>query len=258
MAASVRIEDEAFSDPRYDVLAKLCLLADADHARGKMAVLWRQCTARGGYVLPASIVVAVLGDLGASALAESTLGEVVSTGVRICGTRGRIEWLKKLRKNAKKGGDAKAAKRQEVGRTEASKSLPPPFPPTPTLTLTKEEQERPASPPLVLEQLKAKVDKATSGHQAVIAEFTARYRAAYGADPSWSKWSAQVKALLKSHSADEIRRRIAILFTSPPSWLQGPYDFGTLVQHFDKLVQPTKQTANGRPPEPPRTNLLPL
>ncbi len=116
-------------------------------------------------------------------------------------------------------------------------------------------QEPAAPPPLVLSVLKAKVDKATSGHQAVIAEFTTRYRAAYGADPSWPKWTGQVKALLKSHSPDEIRRRIEILFTSPPTWLQGPYDFGTLVQHFDKLVQPTKQTSNGRPPEPPRTNL---
>lgn len=42
MAASVRIEDEAFADERYDALARAAGLADADHARGKMARLWRQ------------------------------------------------------------------------------------------------------------------------------------------------------------------------------------------------------------------------
>jgi hypothetical protein len=136
MAASVRIEDEAFSDVRYGVLATLCLLADADHARGKMAVLWRQCTARNTYVLSESIVCAVLGENGASALVESGLGERVDDGIRIRGTRGRIEWLRKLKKNAQKGGRAKAAKRQEVGKQKAAKSLPPPCPPTLTLTPT--------------------------------------------------------------------------------------------------------------------------
>ena len=47
MGASVRIEDDAFSDTRYDLLARYGGLADADHARGKMARIWRQCTLEG-------------------------------------------------------------------------------------------------------------------------------------------------------------------------------------------------------------------
>jgi len=148
MAAPVRIEDDAFSDVRYDVLATLCQLADADHARGKMAVLWRQCTAQNTYVLSAAVVCAVLGPRGAESIVESGLGEQVDAGIRIRGTRGRIEWLRKLKKNAQKGGRAKAAKRQKVGKREAAKSLPPPFPPTPTLTPTqKREGERETRPP---------------------------------------------------------------------------------------------------------------
>lgn len=126
--AAVRIEEEAFSDPRYIVLANACQLADPDHARGKMAVLWRQCTALHSYVLPLSIIRAVLGEKGEAALVESQLGEAVDGGIRMRGTKGRIEWLKKLRKNAKKGGEAKAAKRQGGGKQEAAKALPEVFP----------------------------------------------------------------------------------------------------------------------------------
>lgn len=139
---AVRIENEAFSDLRFEVLAKLCHLADADHARGKMLQIWRQCTASGAYVLGEQIIIAVLGDSGATSIVESGLGERVETGIRIKGTRGRIEWLKKLRKNAQKGGKAKAAKRQKVGKQEPSKDLAPPFPPTLTLTPAQEEKEK--------------------------------------------------------------------------------------------------------------------
>jgi uncharacterized phage protein (TIGR02220 family) len=141
MAASVRIEDEAFSDVRYDVLATLCLLADPDHARGKMAVLWRQCTAQGTYVLSESVVRAVLGANASCGLLESGLAEASDGGFRIKGTRGRIEWLRKLRKNAQKGGKAKAAKRQTQGKQEAAKSLPPPFPPAPAPAPAQEEDK---------------------------------------------------------------------------------------------------------------------
>lgn len=145
MAASVRIDDEAFSDERYGVLAALAGLADADHARGKMLRLWRQCTALGAYVLPEAVVVSVLGPEGPSALVESGLGAAVSAGIRIRGTKGRIEWLQKLRKNAVKGGRAKSAKRQPLGSPESAKtpakSLPPPCPPTPVPTPTPSGEE---------------------------------------------------------------------------------------------------------------------
>jgi len=244
MAAPVRIEAEAFSDERYEVLAAACGLVDADHARGKMARLWRQCTALGVYVLPASTVCAVLGPNGAVSIVESGLGELHEDGIRIRGTRGRIEWLKKLRSNAKKGGKAKAAKRQASGkpdgRAEAARHLPPACPLTPTLTPTlKEEVVPPPATPMLELQIKLDDVKASQhpGHREVIADFDARYLAAYGSKPTWTSVAgAHVKRLLKSHGELEVRRRIANLFDSPPSWLKPPFDFGTFVSQFDKLV----------------------
>jgi hypothetical protein len=104
MAASVRVEDEAFSDRRYERLAVEAGLADADHARGKMAVLWRQCTLEQTHVLDDHDVISVLGARGVDALITSRLGERVDGGgIRIRGTKGRIEWLKRLRDNGKHG-----------------------------------------------------------------------------------------------------------------------------------------------------------
>lgn len=99
MAASVTIVDEAFSDRRYERLAARAGLADADHARGKMAVLWRQCTIEQRDVLPVDDVIGVLGPNGVDALVFASLGCAVRGGIRIHGTRGRIEWLGKLRNN---------------------------------------------------------------------------------------------------------------------------------------------------------------
>ena len=171
MAASVRIEDEAFGDLRYEVLASACHLADADHARGKMLHLWRQCTAQGRHVLPRSMITAVLGQIGPVGIVEAGLGEEHPEGIRIKGTEGRIEWLAKLRENAAKGGAAKAAKRLPIGNPEGNpegnpdgcqapaKTLPPPCPPAPA-PAPAQEDIRAAAPDGALKALKAKADKA--------------------------------------------------------------------------------------------------
>ena len=147
MAASVRIEDEAFSDERYGVLAALCGLADPDHARGKMARLWRQCTAQRTYVLPIDLVCSVLGENGAEGIVKAALGEAVDGGIRIRGTKGRIEWLAKLRNNARKGGKAKSAKRHNAGKQEAAKSVPPACPPAPAPAPVTSQIERESESP---------------------------------------------------------------------------------------------------------------
>lgn len=106
--AAVRIEEEAFSDERYEDLAIAAGLQDSDHARGKMARLWRQCTLEHTHNLLVSTVVRVLGTNGVEALRSARLGELTDDGrVRIRGTEGRIEWLSKLRENGRKGGRPK-------------------------------------------------------------------------------------------------------------------------------------------------------
>ena len=124
MAASVRIDDEAFSDRRYDVLAKHLGVPNADCARGMMASIWRQCTQQQAHVLDAQLVRAILGDNGPESLVIARLGEVVEAGIRIYGTRGRIEWLAKLRKNARKGGVARSAKWHPKGSPDGTQTRP--------------------------------------------------------------------------------------------------------------------------------------
>lgn len=90
------------------------------------------------------------------------------------------------------------------------------------------------------------------GFTGVVDAFHARFLSKYGTKPTWgAKQGSQVKALLKSHGAPEVTRRIAVLFDSPPSWLSGPFDLGTLVMHFDKLVgrpQPAQTPMQAEPP----------
>jgi len=230
MAASVRIEDEAFADTRYDELAAYAGLQDADHARGKMAWLWRQCTIEQTHFLPAFVVRKHLGPDGVDALVRARLGVAVDGDrVRIRGTKGRIEWLQKLRENGKKGGRPPRVRAKPSGSAVAKPSgiseLNPPAP-----------APAPAPAP-------KKPEAVPSGQQAVIADFHDRYLKAYGTKPAWSpKEIGIVSRLVKQNGDAEVRRRIAILFDSPPSWLAPPYDVGTLSQHFNKLVVGPAQT----------------
>jgi hypothetical protein len=253
---SVRIEDEAFSDERFCVLANACQLADEDHARGKMAKVWRACTARQSHTLPESIVVSILGPNGPAALVSAELGEVTDGGVRICGTRGRIEWLGKLRKNARKGGKAKAAKRQAVGSSNPAKghpeatrepatTYPDPCPPTLTLTLTPSRSSgspsgKSDSPPA----------RRTGPVQRCWLHWSELYERANETKPTWSpKTERLLSGVLKGHSPEEVCRRMDIAFTSPPDWPRGPYDLATVAEHFDKFARPSmpRQTVSHDP-----------
>ena len=84
---------------------------------------------------------------------------------------------------------------------------------------------------------------APEGQQETVASFHAAYVAAYGAKPTWGgKQAGQIKRLVVSHGASEVQRRIAVLFSGQgPTFLAPPFDLGTLVQHFDKLAQPSAQ-----------------
>lgn len=256
MAASVRIEDEAFSDVRFEVLAALCQLADSDHARGKVAKLWRQCTAQHTYVLPESVVRSVLGPSGVESLLESQLGERSDGGIRLRGTRGRIEWLKKLRKNAQKGGKARAAKRQPNGSHLQAKTEPPPSPPvTAPVTANREERGSPGGLASLFDKVdlaggdvgqarntKAAKHKAASNpdHQAAIDGFHNRFKAAYGTKPTWDgKSIGLLSSLLKRHPLTTLLERMDFMFAGKAKWPPGPYSAGVFVQHFDRWVDAT-------------------
>jgi hypothetical protein len=113
MAVSVRVEDEAFSDIRYEVLGGYLGTSKYD-ALGRLCWLWRQCTQQSTYVLDQQVVQVIVDPVK---LCDANLGVVVEQGIRIKGTEGRIEWLEE-RRNAKiAAGKARAetAKRNPDG-----------------------------------------------------------------------------------------------------------------------------------------------
>jgi hypothetical protein len=75
-------------------------------------------------------------------------------------------------------------------------------------------------------------------HTLVMAAYDALFRESNdGAAPTFGpRVGALVKALLKSHSADEIVRRMTIMFREGRRFPAPPYDMGTLSSHFDKFA----------------------
>jgi hypothetical protein len=109
--ATVNIDDSVWTDPRFVLVGKGFGLSAYD-VIGRMAKIWAYCTEKGAYSLDAQTI-DVIAELDAFAVALVTCGlaENKNGEIRIKGTRGRIEWLRNLRKNARKGGLAASAKR---------------------------------------------------------------------------------------------------------------------------------------------------
>src|SRR3990167_5411634 len=139
LAVRVNIEAQAFADARFGVLARLLGMSDADHAIGKMARVWLECTARERVTLSAVELEVLFGVANvADALVDSGLGERVSdTEIRIRGCAGRTDWL---------------ARKREAGRIHGKKGGRPvkgsPFPKTRvTLSETQKTETPPAPAP---------------------------------------------------------------------------------------------------------------
>lgn len=247
MSASVRIEDEAFSDERYEDLASVAGLADADHARGKMARLWRQCTLEQTHFLPLALVTRILGPNAIAALEAARLGEKVGDDkVRIRGTKGRIEWLKRLRENGKFGKrGAEFGKRGGRPRKNPLQGVtqnPPPAP-APAPVLIREE----GSPALAVVPAEKRATrilvKAHPEQQAVIDGFHERFKQAYGTKPTWGPKSVgMIGSLLKRHSADELFARMDFMFGGRAKWPPPPYSLDVFVKHIDRWVEDQQTT----------------
>ena len=122
--AAVRIENDAWTDPRYELLAELVGLGDGDFARVRCARVWSYCTDRNEDVLAESVLDVLGKHKGfARAMVESGLAEETKRGFRVRGARGRIEWLASKRNNASKGGKAKASKRLASASDVADKKI---------------------------------------------------------------------------------------------------------------------------------------
>ncbi len=129
--AAVSFDERARKDPRFIILGKRLGTSHFD-ARGRMIEVWAHCTEVRSYYLSAEIIDVLAEFEGFSELicsADVNLAEKTEKGIRIRGTKGRIEWLENLRKNAKKGGFARASQKatQKAAKRLASGSdLPQP------------------------------------------------------------------------------------------------------------------------------------
>lgn len=263
MSAPIRVEDDAFSDPRMELLGVLAGY-NRFEALGRMAHLWRVCTNKQMYYVTEATIVACLGERGVEALIGSELGEKTPDGIRVRGTEGRIEWLGKKRTAAKAGGLAKSRRVAEKRAAVSAKSLPlaatrlPDGSHTPAESLPLECQNEPKrlpdAFPLTLTLTSKREDAPTKSDARLVTEaFFARYESAYGRKPAWSpKEGAIVKRLLGQSDAAEILRRMAILFDHPPDWLHPPFDIGTLSSAFNRLVvESAPRTSNRAQPDRP-------
>lgn len=136
--ASVRVD--GINDPRFKILGKL-INSNRFDALGRMVAVWEYCTEKQTYFLT-EIILDAISEIEnfADALTKSDLAERTDEGIRIKGTKGRIEWLRKLRQNGKKGGRPKKTKTKPDGNQKETKFEPPSNPLTltiaPSLTLT--------------------------------------------------------------------------------------------------------------------------
>lgn len=248
-------------------------------AIGRLVDMWAWCTDRGledapgdcdGYAVSEAVVVRFLGPLGVRAILgdncdEFALGELRADGlIYLRGTSETVSRLRALRRSASAGGEARVggvAPKRVRGRFVGKQTKPPADHQPRTSRAPAVDQPATSDPPARTSEipqatsqihrpdqepelsLAPSAPRPQSDHGSVVAEFDQRYRDRYRSKPTWGdKQGKLVKQLLAKHSAGEIIRRIGILFTSPPTFLDGAaIDIGTLAQHFDKLAAPAQQ-----------------
>jgi len=120
--ARANIEPEAWTDPRFLILAKAAGFGPGEAGREvaivRCAKIWAWQTANytpdePTYVLSADIIESFLAvDNAAQLMVHARLAEEVPEGFRIKGGETRVEWLWKLSQNGKKGGAATKEKWQ--------------------------------------------------------------------------------------------------------------------------------------------------
>jgi len=113
---TVRIEAQAWGDWRFAALAN-ALGIDRYSALARCAYLWGVCTSSGSYFVPPAVCGGVLERPPAEAVAAlvgAFLAEETPEGVRLKGTKGRVEWKDKLKRAGRRGGAVRAA---QAGRS---------------------------------------------------------------------------------------------------------------------------------------------
>lgn len=281
------IDDALLRDPRVTLLAKRLAVTRFD-AIGRLLSVWAICYDRVATALPAEqIDAAAEVDGFAAHLVSAGLAVSVSGGkgggagsvFRLMGVASRIEYLNRAKSSGREGGKKKAvnarasAKPYKGQHADPLGSSYPSVPDTVSVSVSdpvsdtetlRSGQARPTIEPLSLTPPTPPAPKPraqpSGDHARVIAAYVDRYEHATGAKPRITgRTGAEVKALLTSHGADEVIRRLEVLASGAgPEWLYrdgSPWDFGTLVSQFDKLARaaaPVPRGPGGVPAPPPR------
>lgn len=262
--AAVRIDDKAFADARFALLAKLMRLAEPDFAIIKVARIWQIQTEgytpqRPTYVVKPEVVEAMLGAGAIGHLVMADLAEVTDEGVYMRGTKGRIEWMYKMRADASAGGVARSANAPRVGgkftsgqpavagegdqRSSSDRSSGQPAETSPlTLTLSlspdlSEKETAAAAPPPARKKRK----EPGGDHAAAMAAYVAGYERKYGVKPDvvGGRDGSIISELLKNHGLEVLHRKLAVAFEQTPEWPPDPWDLTQIKQFWNKLVPRT-------------------
>lgn len=203
MSGSVRIAAKAWGDLRFKTLARLCNFADEKHALIMCAQIWAWQTENYSpdnptYVVDAEIIESALGDGGATAMVKARLADEIAdgiaTGYRIRGCEGEIEWLYKLRKASRKGGEATKRswehKREPAGIANGHAAgkpsdRPSPSPLTPTLTLPPEKKNSLAPAHAIPPRTEQTPVPSPNGHEDPEHAARRRLESSEGRRPSW-------------------------------------------------------------------------
>jgi hypothetical protein len=264
--ASVRIEEEARTDPRFTILGEK-IGANRFDALGRMVEVWAYCTEKQTYFVRADMLDAVSGvkNFG-NFLVESDLASLLeeedSCGFRIKGTKGRIEWLSKLRKNGKKGGRPRKSKHKPDGYPDGNQTLTRIEPPSNPLTLA----PAPVLAPVISNPPSGELAGATSlveseksitpniggkGYSPEVRESARRFCGAYvsayqtkfpGQRPA-DLWDGAVKgqilALIKGgFPVDRLSQLVQVYFQLDDKWFkQRGYSFATFRSNLNLIDQ---------------------
>jgi len=138
--ARLTVEEHAIDDPRFKVLGAL-LGAPEEYAQAvglhHAMRVWKYCQQHTVYVVPAVILDAFKTGLG-DAMVAAQLSTRKRDGFRVHGTKGRIEWVKKLRE-----GNRIRQQRRRVTHALVTRDNPGALTLTPALT---QELQNPPTP----------------------------------------------------------------------------------------------------------------
>ena len=224
------IDTKFLHDPRVARLAR-ALGWHVNDALVALLRVWAVCYERSLPELSvADVDTAAERDGFAAALVrDADLAVAVENGVYLAGAfrvldpsadeREKIEILERAR--ARTGARTRAGVRTSVRAPARSSSSSTQV----DLVPTEEEEEQGAR----------KVKR--SEYKPATDAFQARFEAAYHVKPKWGgREINHIKALIRSHGANEVIRRINVMFDNPPKWMTSALDMATFVHHFDKFA----------------------